>query len=67
MILFQIRKRIKGKGDNKKKKKREKENSSFLFYLQEASCLKNRLEGKPQFLFIKDMLSKTNSNNDSMY
>ena len=66
MILFQIRKRIKGKGDNKKKK-RKKENSSFLFYSQEASCLKNRLEGKPQFLFIKDMLSKTNSNNDSMY
>ena len=64
MILFQIRKRIKGKGDNKKKKK---ENSSFLFYLQEASCLKNWLEGKPQFLFIKDILSKTNSNNDSMY
>ena len=66
MILFQIRKRIKGKGEYKKKK-RKKENSSFLFYLQEASCLKNRLEGKPQFLFIKDMLSKTNSNNDSMY
>ena len=58
MILFQIRKRIKGKGDNKKKKKERKKTVLFSFTCKRQVVLKIGLKASPSFYLLKTCCQK---------